>query len=340
MNFERPNLIQCVESTGVELKQHAGEYRCRCPIHHGENDNAFVIYDNGKKWKCYTGDCNERVKGNDSMAFLMALGNKTFKEVLADLGQLPEPETPEQKRLRELERAVKELQRKQVETEKRVKTLEDWRKEKTWDKYHSQLDAAARELWRAQGIPDEIQNYYKLGYEGAFFYTSKDEHYYSPTLTIPIFEPDCVGDEVCLTVRHRLLTPAHPGDKYRPDYPGLGSHPFYANLETPLRAAERVLIVEGEKKAIISNMILKSADTQVIGIPGKTNWHELAPQLLGKPVWICLDPDAQKDAAQMAHEIGGARLIALPDKIDDMILTHQLTGDWLESVMTVARLVK
>jgi hypothetical protein len=99
-----------------------------------------------------------------------------------------------------------------------------------------------------------------------------------------------------------------------------------------------VLIVEGEIKAMITWAAMWTGPTLdddlltpnlwVVGLPGKSWKAEYLPAFEKcKRVFICLDPDADKEAARMAASIGErAKVIRLPDKIDDLILAGVLDG--------------
>jgi len=57
-----------------ELRKEHSDYRAACPLHHGENDNAFVVTLDGQHWNCYSGDCGS----GDVYDFVMKQHNCNF----------------------------------------------------------------------------------------------------------------------------------------------------------------------------------------------------------------------------------------------------------------------
>ena len=73
MNIEtalQVDLVDTIRKAGGDPKYAYGEWRCACPIHKGENENNFSIYDQGDKqrWKCWSRDCGQ----GDVIDFIMA----------------------------------------------------------------------------------------------------------------------------------------------------------------------------------------------------------------------------------------------------------------------------
>lgn len=221
---------------------------------------------------------------------------------------------------RELEEKIKEAQR----------ALEELKKAQSWIRYHDNLTRETRALWRARGIPDEWQNYWKLGYSPAC-----PTYRQSPSLTIPIFTP---AEKEPVNIRHRLLCPETPGDKYRPEQSGLPTVPFYGDPELPVERAEQIIVIEGEIKAAVTFLTLDTPLIQVIGLPGKKGWRSVSESLKEqKNVFIMLDPDAEEESLLMAHEIGGARVVRFGKKIDDAIIEHKLDKNWINGLLQTGR---
>jgi len=98
--LERVDLVELVQrESAVKLKQHGHSFRGRCPIHGGDNDTAFNIYENGgyQLWHCHT----RCAGGGDAVQFVRRLRNLEWIEALkwlADYAHLPLAElgmTPE-----------------------------------------------------------------------------------------------------------------------------------------------------------------------------------------------------------------------------------------------------
>jgi hypothetical protein len=244
---------------------------------------------------------------------------------------LAEREQSEQERMAEINRALELLQREQV-----------------WTSYHENLTSEIRGLYEKRGIPEFWQDYLQLGYDPEKWFTSAGSNYISPSLTIPIFEPG--GSWKALGVKHRLLKPADHGDKYRPEMRGLPAALYMADPDRKLTG--RVMIVEGEFKAITTNVFIDDVNLTVVGVPSKSPDIELLDQLAEcDPVTICLDPDAyvlsEKQRAAGAkwpaikrladHFRGRSRVMQLPFKIDDAIVAGALDKWTLRRMMNMAR---
>jgi len=232
---------------------------------------------------------------------------------------------------REAQRAADELQ---AQIERATIILDELRQAQTWLRYHEQMTDEAAMMWEGWGIPDLFQEYWKLGYDPAHTIYSGKEKHTTPTMTIPIFEPLTWN---VLNIKHRLINPPKPGDKYRPEKSGLPQSLFVAEPDNAL--AGTTFLVEGEKKAMVTFITADNPNVQVVGIPGKNPSKELLAKLdKCEPLYICLDPDASREARQIANDLhpSRCRIIELPDKIDDMILQHRLDKAWLNNVVRQA----
>jgi len=329
------NLVDLVRLAGADPRHAYGEYRCACPLHKGDNVNGFAIYENNGRWfwRCFSGDCG----GGDEFDFMAKRDNLTFKALMEQIktGQIQPAAEPTQA---EILRRIQELERKQAEQEKRLTEIEKWKKAELWKQYHENAPEWARAAWAQAGVPDEWQSFWQLGGYSDFEYTSGDgQRYHTPTMTIPVFAPRY---ETVTTVRHRLMKPASPADKYRPDIVGLGSHPFLCDPDLGYGAAGMTIVTEGEKKAMVTFLTYDKPAVQVIGIPGKGIWLEVAEQIKGQNIVIILDPDAGKQAEQMARNVGGARVVKFHHKIDDAIVKYDCDRDWIDRLINTARFVK
>lgn len=197
-----------------------------------------------------------------------------------------------------------------------------------WQGWHDAMNERERRMWREQGIPDSMQDWFRLGYtpDKEFYY--QDELRHSSALTIPIFGAGWKA----VNVQYRLINPPDPADKYR----------FTAGLPAPLYLTDPdcepsgpTLLVEGAKKAIVTFMHLGHRYA-VVAVPSKTPPQSLIDQLKDcDPVYIMLDPDAYiaqkaKDGRilrpavkRIAALLGQrARAVRLPAKPDDLVNTY------------------
>lgn len=328
--IEKNDLIAMAERAGTSMKKGPTDWRGCCPLHKGKDPDAFAIYveDGKQKWKCFSGDCG----CGDVLDFYAAWHGITLQRAIQELkgDSKPDPQAILRAATERAERAEKQLQATIALAQK---ALTDLREARAWEKYHAELEASddARLMWANRGIPDVWQDLWRLGYCDRFTVNTRDGQLITPTLAMPIFGP---GWEL-LNIRHRLLNPINPKDKYRPDRAGLPAAPFMADPDLGTEA-ENYLIVEGEIKGMVVYITLDSTHWQVLGIPGKSWFPHIAPKLKGKRVVICFDPDAETEAAQAAKDTGG-KVIKLQDKIDDLINAGILGRDDLRGLIKGAQ---
>lgn len=197
------------------------------------------------------------------------------------------------------------------------------------DYYHQNLentDNGALQYWYEAGMWPETIERYKLGY----CQRCPTDHDGRPSYTIPV-----ISNGKLWNIRHRLIK-AENGDKYRPDIAGLPNVLFNAD---DLRAdSAEILIVEGEKKSII----VAQAGFVNVGVMGKTGFDaswvsKFAPF---QRVNVCYDPDGLDKAAEVAKLFNGrGRVVALPDKIDDMIVQYGCTMRDIQAFIDYGRAV-
>lgn len=303
--------------------------RCACPIHGGHDKNSFAVYEKDGRdfWQCFSGDCG----GGDVIAFVMAWQNKDFKQACLFLGGNIHLDPMEMERLaRERHaKAVQEREAAQAKEEARRKELQAEQKHLY---YHQHLNEFFIDEWLKRGIDECYQGLWYLGGCADFII---NDGWHTPTLTIPIMNTTY---EV-LNIKHRLLKPQNPKDKYRPERSGLGAFP--ALLAYPDKGYEGSItwVLEGEIKAMVTATITPDSEWQFIGVPGRSQYKSLVDKLFGKNVIVVPDPGAEKDAAEFCKSVKG-RWLSLPDKIDDLIVNHQYDADWLKLMETQARRIK
>lgn len=300
--------------------------RANCPIHGGDNKTAFEIFDNGRAWTCHThgAECNRF--GHDGIGLLRALNGWGFQETTERYAMPADPKKAAEIAAKTAERIVKELQEK---IEQAQKTLEELQKARKWLEYHGSMSASNRELWRQRGIPDEWQDFWKLGY-----CQSCPTYRQSPSLTMPIYAPN---QDDPLLIRHRLLKPdpENPKDKYRPEIAGLSAALCYADTTLPIDAADIVVGVEGEVKSFVTFIEIEKPLVQVIGIPGKEALRLFMQAMQGHDnYWLFPDPGSDWKERTAGTP---ARIVALPEKIDDMIINKIIGRSEIYGMMNQAR---
>ena len=301
---------------------------CPCPIHGGDNPTGLsVTFLNGKQhWKCWTRGCGS----GDVVDFVMAWQGKDFKDACEFLGGnvLADPV--------EMERLARERHAVAAKKKEEADALEDARRKEMQAEqkhlfYHNNMDEYFIEQWNERGINTMWQGFFSVG--GCKEFTLNPE-YKTPTLTIPIYN---TAYEV-LNIKHRLLKPLKPKDKYRPERSGLGAFPPFLAYPDAGYDAPLTWVIEGEIKAMVTATITPVAEWQFIGVPGRSQYKPLIELLKGKNVIVVPDPGAEVDAAKFCREVG-ARWLRLPDKIDDMIIEQDYDGSWLANMERQARKV-
>jgi len=248
--------------------------------------------------------------------------------------------TPEQMEAWKAERLQAE-ERRLEDTRNAIQLLQD---EKPWIRYHRQLTPEAVGMYEARGLGEFWQEFWQLGLCENRIIFDKDGQYFSNTLTIPVF----AGKDNAVNLRHRILSPRQPSDKYRPEHKGLPASLFIADYERKLSG--RVLLVEGEFKAMTTFICADDPKLHVVGIPGKSPDLALLEQLKDcEPVYVCLDPDAydrdpkQPNAPSAVERVvkvfqKRCRLLKLPEKIDDMINIGIIGKSTIKALLSGAKI--
>lgn len=322
------DLVELAERAGAKFKRTGGELRSHCPIHGGKNPGAFAVWvESGKqKWKCFTRGCGV----GDVIDFVVVWQQKEFKDAIAFLGGevINDPVEMERLARERHQRAIRAKQEALQQEEARRKELQAEQKHL---QYHNMLNDYFTSEWIKRGLDESWQNYFCLGGCPDFVI---DGGYHTPTLTIPIINEN---SEV-LNIRHRLLNPRDPTDKYRPEKPGLGASFFmaYPNMGY---CGDVIWVIEGEIKTAVVSTINPEESWNYIGVPGLSNYGKLTDKLKGKNVVAVSDPGAEEKVSEFCKSVNG-RMIQLPEKIDDLVVSHGYDGDWLRSMEKQARRVR
>lgn len=319
--LQSANLRQLCEQAGAEFDTHG---RSCCPIHGGDNPSAFSLYHKDGKdlWYCYSGDCG----GGDAISFIQKWQGLDFKNACAFLGGdvVSDPVAMERSAQERLEKAKAEHEAAAMRVEARRKELQVAQKHLY---YHDNMQEWAVDAWIGRGLDEGLQSFFTLGACEAFDIGG----YNTPTLTIPIFDTE----NNLLNIKHRLMKPIKPNDKYRPETSGLGTFPPMLCVPMMGYDGERIVVVEGEIKAMVTWAHI-NADYQVIGVAGKSHFSKLAGQLAGKRVIVIPDPGGEKEAWELAKAIG-ASWLQVPEKIDDYLLETGMDNNSFYSLLKQAR---
>jgi len=322
------DLFELVSQAGGVMKKNGDGWRGACPIHVGSNETAFSIFvgDDGLYyWKCFS-DCNA---GGDAIEFVKLWRGLDFLRAVEYLGGNTQCDPEELARLAK-ERNQKAQERAERERRIAEQTLTDLRHAEKHLYYHEHAHPWVKNEWQRRGLDESWQGFWYLG--GCEDFVINDG-YHTPTITIPIFNER----REILNIRHRLMKPQTPKDKYRPERTGLRQVPFLAMPEMGYHVDE-ILVVEGEIKAAVTYSIMGGMDIQVIGVPGQGMFKHLVDELKDKKIIVCPDPGAEEPAYQFAKDVGG-RYFTLPGKIDDYLLETNATADDIFKFMKYARKV-
>lgn len=320
--IQKTDLIDLVEKAGGVVKKN----RCACPIHGGRDVTGFAIFKDGGReyWKCFSGDCG----GGDAIDFVMKWRDWNFKQACEFLGGTVQADPQEMMRLADerMARAKKELEEKQNRLEAARRELQVAERHLF---YHDNMDEWGRGLWLARGLDEGLQDFWTLGACADFVI---NEGYHTPTLTIPILDES----RQLLNIKHRLINPQNPKDKYRPERAGLGAFPPFLAIPEMGFDGGLIVVTEGEIKAMVTWSILNESDIQVIGVPGRSQFKSLSEKLFKKNVVVIPDPGAEKDALEFARSVKG-RYLPVTEKVDDYIIESGMTGNTFYNLLKYAR---
>lgn len=321
--LQKTDLVDLVEKAGAQVKKN----RCACPIHGGRDVTGFAIYKDGGReyWKCFSGDCG----GGDAIDFVMVWRGWDFKRACEFLGGEVQADPHEMKRLADerMAKAKRELEDKQNRLEAARAELRTAEKHVL---YHESMGEWARKMWIGRGLDEGMQSFWTLGACEDFVINGD---YHTPTLTIPVF-----GEQhELLNIKHRLVNPQNPKDKYRPERSGLGAFPPFLAVPEMGYDGGLIIVTEGEIKAMVTWSSLSEVDVQVIGVPGRSQFKALAKDLQGKKnVVVIPDPGAEADAWSFAKSVS-AKYLPMNEKIDDYILQTGITANDLFALIKQAR---
>lgn len=215
----------------------------------------------------------------------------------------------------------------------RREKLAEFSKADLWAELCERMTAEHRATWETWGVPAEWQNYLELGYHPSKPYLGEDgEHHTSPAFTIPYFH---TGREF-MTLQYRLFNPPTPTDRYRFEK-GLGT--AYYQVDHDAAIGEQAIVCEGAKKAMVLHIHGGQKELTVLAIPSKGNFAGVVDAVKDcARVYVCLDPDAGMQAHKLAAAVGlAARVVDLPSKVDDAIVSYGLTPALLADALRYAR---
>jgi len=267
------DLLALAERAGAKFHKAGKGFSSHCPIHGGDNPNAFSVYvgdDGYQHFKCFTrSECNRH--GSNVIAFVMALENCDFKKACELLGsdassmgisprhtEPPAPLTYEPPADIWQARAMQLIDRAQAAL---------------WDTRGSKALA-----WlHARGLHDETIRAARLGYIPQSF-SEKPETWGTPNdnpeplyIHKGILIPGIMAGKVWY-LKIRIHNPSDPKDKYKGVRGNKTASLYFADFITANRAA---VFCEGEFDALLLSQEVKDL-TSVITLGSATNKLNLA----------------------------------------------------------------
>lgn len=239
-----------------------------------------------------------------------------------------------------------ELRREYAEQEAaRLRAMiNELRNSEYWKGFHDGMKESHRALWRQAGIPDDLQDFWELGFVENKRIKYQDKDYTSPALSIPYFEP---GKEP-VNIQYRLTNPPHPKDKYRFSY---GLEPGLWLADPTEKPSGAVLLCEGMKKAavtFINTVASGNGRFCVVASPNTMPGEKMLSLIADcEPVYVAFDPDAykptkrpggtlQEPAVKRLYKMLGperVREVELPAKADDLFVEYGFTASMFNSYL-------
>ena len=226
-----------------------------------------------------------------------------------------------------------QIEREQQELSKIARTIATLKNSRLWEKYHKEMPDEGIDYWTRRGISPKLQEWWKFGWVDEWLYHCEGKDYVSPTATIPLFGKNYLP----MNIKHRLIYPHNPKDKYRLEFSGVKNPLFLTNPRLPLDG--EVIAIEGEIKAAVVWANIKDIDRRVVGLPGCTPGKHIVDEFKGADsVVLVMDPGSHDQAKKLVKDLGPARckVLITPEKIDDAILAGHLLGSDIEGALKMA----
>lgn len=311
-----PSIWSCLQGKVHFVRQvTAKEYSCSCP----------KCGDSGHTGSEWPDRCRLFVDDHPTL-FCRRCGLIGFPDQFGG-DDYPKPTPIEMEAWRQKQVVAEEARKRSAE-----RALANLRSSRLWEQYHANLDAYARDWWQRRGIPNDWQDFWKLGVN----YEYQTGGTLTPSATIPLFDHQWQA----LNIKHRLLEPPAGVSKYRYEVSGQGQPLFITNPQIPL--AGHAIAIEGEIKAAVTYIRMGQQQTCIVGLPGKSISADIAAMLVAcERVTLVFDPGGEQDALKLARQIGVGKCRALvtPAKIDDGILAANMTPREIQTMLRGATLL-
>lgn len=302
----------------------AKSWRGPCPVCAGKR--RFVIFTDHEfpLWNGYCSDCGYTLKAWEKVRT---------------------PITATQRQTARDNEAAKAQERKEY----RNKKLEEFTTHELYLELSERMQSDQIDWWEAQGIPEDIQKYLRLGWTPEkSYYDDERVLRRSAAYTIPWFGQNYDFK----TMQYRLSNPANPADRYRFEK-GLGGGAEFYYLTDPQESLKsKLIITEGAKKGIVTWVHLsKMREFSTVATVSAETVSVLIPLLkecdfayyIPDPDSFNLRPRAKLTPYQIAmrkFEAGGVtnkiHTVQLPYKVDDGFLKYGLGPDDFKKILEMA----
>lgn len=292
---------------GKPREQHQQYSKWLCPFHADRRTPSFTVWTD--HYHCF--GCGVR---GDIIDWVKARRGMTTMEAIRFL-------LNEQPTLSEQLRKQEAQARSRAADERRL-AQEHLARARWWEQYADDLalHREAIEYLEGRGIPEAVAYYFHLGYR---------DSPWGPAVSIPW----TVGTEP-RGIQYRII--GGDGDlRYRWDERAHGRPTIY-NADVIQAGSKPLWIVEGAFKALV----LITHGLESVALVNKQGWKTgWAKHFRHRPVFVCLDPDAEEQAGEVAADIGPtSKVVHLPRKPDDLIVEYGWPAQAMERFARVGRL--
>lgn len=201
--------------------------------------------------------------------------------------------------------------------------------QKLYEEYYNNAVESKRVMdsFNSMGIPADWVSYLRLGYITDYTVRGQFSTYKDNGFTFPIWSLNRIEN-----IKIRVQNPINSGDRYRNVYKS-GCQHLYTPLHDSEKLGNKIIILEGEKKAIVTHIKggLNDNEYQIVGVQSALPEKRVINMLSdAEVVYLAMDPDTYVPAGNgqipvlnLAKQIGidRCRLVVPPKdtKFDDAI---------------------
>jgi len=320
---QRVTVRELAEEAGAVFRRDSS----RCPLHGGDNPTAFHLYEDGRKWRCFT-NCPEGQNGGDVFAFYMAWRKVDFATAKAELAARCGAEGTA--------RVVSRVVLPAAPPEPlQLPPGEVWQA-MAWgftlwceEQLAGEQGTVAREYLKARGLHQKTWEAWHLGWnprlwkrDGQTWGLDAEPVWLHSGITIPHINAEGQLWGIKIRVFEGGVAVRDAGRKYRGPRGGMGRGMMFGDLHFARR--EALLLVEGEFDALLAWQ--EAGDLCDVGTlaGARKRLHPLALAILAqyRHIYGVLDDDEAGDKGRaMLAQIARVAVVQPP--------AHDLTDYWM-----------